>query len=889
LAIDDTAPFAEAVPLSGQVHPNHVVFMSSVTPTPMANAAAVVDAAPYPFLLLATDLTVIDANVAYLRTAGRQREAVVGQHIFDAFPVNPDDIDNQRTIQASVERVIQTGKPDTIMALRYAISRQTLEDPVFDERYWSIVHTPILDEQGNVKFIVQNPIEVTELYTLKKALGTANDDYDFGLLTEGSILSHGQLLEESNRKLAEERARLRRVFEQAPGFVAILHGPESVYEIVNNAYYQLVGHRELIGKPVRAALPELEGQGYFELLDQVVASGKPFIGHEMRMQFQRTPGGPLTERYVDFVFQPLFAPDSTVSGVFIQGNDATEQKRAKEALATSNERWKLAIEGARDGVWDWNLRTNEVTYSRRWKEILGYTEDEIINTLDEWKKRLHPDDRQAAITELQACINGRPYYSEHRLRCKDGSWKWALARAVVVARDEAGRPIRITGTLSDISQKKESDELIWRHASFDALTGLPNRRLFRDRLEQEIRKAHRSGSELALFFIDLDRFKEVNDLLGHDAGDLLLKQAGERLHACVRESDTVARLGGDEFTVILTELTDQAHVETIAQKIIAALARPFHLKQDVAHVSASIGITLYPNDAIEPEDLIRNADQAMYTAKAAGRNQFRYFTRSMQQEALMRLRLRRDLRKARTGGQLQVHYQPVVDLSSHQIVKAEALLRWHHPKLGLVQPSQFIPIAEESGLIHDIGDWVFREAACWSQRWGAKTGQPFQISVNRSPVEFLSKTKSISWSRFLKEHGQPGNSISVEITEGVLLNASPAVEDTLLQYRNAGIQVALDDFGTGYSSMAYLKKFDIDYLKIDQSFVRDIETNAGSRTIAESIIVMAHKLGLKVIAEGIETDGQEKLLQAAGCDYGQGYLFSKAVPPHTFEQMLPGE
>jgi diguanylate cyclase (GGDEF)-like protein/PAS domain S-box-containing protein len=855
----------------------------------MADAAAVLDAAPYPFLLLATDLTVIDANVAYLRTAGRHREEVVGHHIFDAFPVNPDDIDNQRTIQASIERVIQTGKSDTIMVLRYAISRQSPEGLVFDERYWSIVHAPILDEQGNVKFIIQNPIEVTELYTLKKALGAANDDYDFGLLTEGSILSHGRLLEENNRKLAEERARLRRVFEQAPGFVAILHGPESVFEIVNNAYYQLVGHRELIDKPVREALPEREGQGYFKLLDQVVASGKPFVGHEMRVQFQLAPGGPLTERHVDFVFQPLFAPDSTVSGVFIQGNDVTEQKRAKEALAISNERWKLAIEGARDGVWDWNLQTDEVTYSRRWKEILGYTEDEITNTLDEWKKRLHPDDQQAAIAELQDCINGRPYHSEHRLRCKGGSWKWTLARAVVVAQDEAGRPIRMTGTLSDISQKKESDELIWHHASFDSLTGLPNRRLFRDRLEQEVRKVHRSGAELALLFIDLDRFKEVNDLLGHDAGDLLLKQAAERLQACVRETDTIARLGGDEFTVILTQLNGRSHLESIAEKIIIALAKPFHLKQEVAHVSASIGITLHPNDAIEPEDLIRNADQAMYTAKAAGRNQFRYFTRSMQQEALMRLRLRRDLRKARTEGQLQVHYQPIVDLSSHQIVKAEALLRWHHPKLGLVQPSQFIPIAEESGLIHDIGDWVFRQAAGWSQRWGAKTGRPFQISVNRSPVEFLSKTNKTSWPHFLKEHGLPANSISVEITEGVLLNASPAVADTLLQYRDAGIQVALDDFGTGYSSMAYLKKFDIDYLKIDQSFVRDIETNAGSRTIAESIIVMAHRLGLKVIAEGIETDGQKKLLQAAGCDYGQGHLFSKAVPPDTFEQMLPGE
>lgn len=868
---------------------DHAVLMSNATPTPMADTAAVLEAAPYPFLLLTTDLTIIDVNAAYLRTVGRKREELVGRDIFDAFPANPDDIDNERTLRASVQRAIQTGKPDTIMVLRYSMSRQTPDGPVCDERYWSVVHTPVLDDQGDVELIISNPIDVTELYTLKKALGSANDDYDFGFLTEGSILSHGQLLEESNRKLTEERARLRRVFEQTPGFIAILHGPDLVYEIVNEANYQLVGHRDLIGKPVREALSELEGQGYFELLDQVMASGKPFVGHEMRVQFQRTPGGPMTERYVDFVFQPLFAPDGTVSGVFIQGHDVTEQKQAKEALQISNERWKLAIEGARDGVWDWNLQTNEVVYSLRWKEILGYADNEIANRFDEWETRLHPDDRQTALSELQASVNGKPYHSEHRLRCKDGSWKWTLARAVVVERDEAGRPTRMTGTQSDISEKKESDELIWRHASFDCLTGLPNRRLFRDRLEREVRKAHRSGSEVALFFIDLDRFKEVNDLLGHDAGDLLLKQAGERLHACVRESDTVARLGGDEFTVILTELNDQTHVERIAQKIIAALIRPFRLKGEVAHISASIGITLYPNDASEPEELIRNADQAMYAAKAAGRNRFRYFTRSMQEHAHKRLHLARDLRKALTGGQLQVHFQPVVDLSSRHIVKAEALLRWHHPKLGLVHPAQFIPIAEESGLINDIGDWVFREATSWSQRWGARTGQSFQISVNRSPVQFLSKSNSTDWLRFLEELSLPGNSISVEITEGVLLNASPAVADTLLQYRDAGIQVALDDFGTGYSSMAYLKKFDIDYLKIDQSFVQDIEANAGSRAIAESIIVMAHKLGLQVIAEGIETTGQEKILQAAGCDYGQGYLFSKAVPPDAFEQMLASE
>ena len=852
---------------------------------PSIDAAAVLAAAPYPFVVLAPDLTVLDVNQAFLEMVGRLREEMIGRDAFAALPATAEDADNQAAMRASVDRVVRTGKPDTIMALRYCLNRQGAAGAPSEERYWSIVHTPVLDAAGNVTLIIANPIEVTELY----ARTAASAGHDFGPLTEGNVIQRGQQLEEIHRRLAAERARLHRLFEQAPGFVYIVQGPDAVYEIVNEAGYQLVGHREMIGKPAREAMPELEAQGYFDLLDQVMRSGKPFVGREVHMEVQPVPGGPITEHYIDFVFQPLFAADGSVSGVFVQGNDVTEQKRAKDALAVSNERWKLAIEGARDGVWDWNIVTGEVSYSRRWKEILGYGEDDIANRLDEWEQRIHPDDRQNALANLRSSVNGQAYYSEHRLRCQDGSWRWVLARAEVVARDGAGKPTRMTGTLSDISQKKASDELVWYHASFDSLTGLPNRRLFRDRLAHEVRKAHRNGTQVALLFIDLDRFKDVNDFLGHDAGDLLLRQAGERLLACVRETDTVSRPGGDEFTVILADLTGDTHVENVARKLIDTVTAPFRLKEGVAHISASIGITLYPADGDDPEDLIRNADQAMYAAKAAGRNRFSYFTRSMQEEAHRRLHLRRELGKALRRDQLRVHFQPVIDLASRQIAKAEALLRWEHPKLGNVPPSEFIPLAEESGLINAIGDWVFRQAAPWSQRWGRQTGHPFQISVNRSPVQFLSKQASPDWLSFLEELGLPGNSITVEITESLLLNASALVAETLLQYRDAGIQVALDDFGTGYSSMAYLKLFDIDYLKIDQSFVKDIDTNAGSRAIAESIIVMAHRLGLKVIAEGIETTDQHDILKAAGCDYGQGYLFSRAVPPEEFERLFMPE
>jgi EAL domain-containing protein (putative c-di-GMP-specific phosphodiesterase class I) len=343
--------------------------------------------------------------------------------------------------------------------------------------------------------------------------------------------------------------------------------------------------------------------------------------------------------------------------------------------------------------------------------------------------------------------------------------------------------------------------------------------------------------------------------------------------------------------VILPGYGESSDVQQIAQKIIDALAKPFRLRGETIYISGSVGITLCPSDAMEPEDLLRNADQAMYVAKNAGRNQFSFFTHSMQHAAASRLRLIADLREALSRGQFHVFFQPIIDFSSNRIVKAEALLRWFHPDHGLYYPSQFIPLAEETGLIHDIGEWVFTQAAAWSQRWSRQLGEPFQISVNKSPVQFLHAAvdEAHHWSRYLADRGLSCSNLSIEITEGILLNASVDVAARLERYRNAGIQIALDDFGTGYSSMSYLKKLDIDYLKIDQGFVQDMPHDAGSRIIAETMIALAHKLGLKVIAEGIETDEQKTMLMAAGCDYGQGFLFSKALAPEEFEGLLRRE
>jgi diguanylate cyclase (GGDEF)-like protein/PAS domain S-box-containing protein len=463
-------------------------------------------------------------------------------------------------------------------------------------------------------------------------------------------------------------------------------------------------------------------------------------------------------------------------------------------------------------------------------------------------------------------------------------YEYILAPAI----GESGKVAALAGTARNITERKAAEEESWKRANFDFLTGLPNRRLFRDRLEQDVRHSERTGVPIALMFIDLDRFKEVNDMLGHEAGDVLLHHAAQRIVSCVRRTDTVARLGGDEFTVILTEVNDEQHVEVLAQEIVDELARPFHIAQDLAHISCSIGITLFPRDASTPEDLVRNADQAMYVSKTAGRNQFHFFTPTIHDAAVARLRLLGELREALAKRQLIVYYQPIIDLSDQRVIKAEALLRWQHPEKGLVLPEEFIGLAEETGLAEEIGDWVFSQAAACSKEWSILLGAPFQIWINKSRTEFPGTAHALNWQGHLESLGLARHCMSVEVREDVLLNASAATTEKLSSLQKAGVDLAIGDFGTGYSSIAYLKKFDVNYLKIDKSFVQSDPLDGNSRTIAETIILMAHKLGLKVVGEGVETAEQRDWLRRAGCDYAQGYLFSKALPPDEFKQFLMG-
>ena len=571
---------------------------------------------------------------------------------------------------------------------------------------------------------------------------------------------------------------------------------------------------------------------------------------------------------------------------------ATEEelKAAEEVLRLSHQRLLSHREHTPLAVIEWNTDLEVTDWNHAAEGMFGFTKEEMLgrHPAGTITPKSEGEKVEAIWTDLLENIGGTR--SRNKNITKDGRTilcEWYNTPLI----DQHGKVIGVASLVDDITARKLSEDMIWKQANYDTLTGLPNRNMFHDRLAQELRKADRDKCPLALLLLDLDEFKEVNDTLGHDTGDLLLQEAGRRISSCVRQSDTVARLGGDEFTIILHELHGNSHIEKVAQKIISRLEEAFQLGDEVVHVSGSIGITLYPIDASDIDTLLKNADQAMYAAKKNGRNCFSYFTQSLQDTAQARRRLTNDLRSAQHNRQFELYYQPVIDLSTDRVTKAEALLRWHHHEHGDVSPLEFIPLAEETGLIHKIGDWALRQSTEKASHWSNRFSTEFQVSVNLSPLQFrLDNRIFISqWEDYLHRTGLSGNNIVVEITEGLLLDAEPGVIDKLLWLRDTGIQVAIDDFGTGYSSLSYLKLFDIDYLKIDKSFVDNLEGNANDIALCDAIILMAHTLGLKVIAEGVETMEQKKILTDAGCDFAQGYLFSKPVPADEFEAILNSE
>lgn len=564
--------------------------------------------------------------------------------------------------------------------------------------------------------------------------------------------------------------------------------------------------------------------------------------------------------------------------------DITEQKKAEMLILKSEGRFRELIESlpaiAVQG-YDENLKT--IYWNEASSDLYGYSRSDAIgkSLLD----LIIPDNLKEEVLEhhRQWLEKGIPIpASELELQHRDGHLIPVYSSHVMLGSGTTGKEMYCID-ISLAEQKRVNAELT-QLAQYDPLTQLPNRRTSSDRLDQMMKRADRSGHKVAVMMIDLDHFKEVNDTLGHDQGDRVLQQATARLETCIRETDTVARLGGDEFLIILESASEISAIERVARTILQKMSEPFTLNETLSYLSASIGITFYPDDATNKDALLKNADQAMYAAKQRGRNRFHYFTREMQEFAQHRRNMLNDLRCAISREQLEIHYQPIVDLDTAEIHKAEALLRWNHPS-GQIPPADFIPLAEEAGLISEIGDWVFAEVSRQSASWRHQYQRDIQLSVNTSSAQYRNEHYcGEQWFKDMAEQGMKAASLCVEITESLLLEPDESALKKLLTLRDKGIEVSLDDFGTGYCSLAYLKQFHIDYLKIDRSFIQNIQPHNSDLVLCEAMIVMAHTLGIKVIAEGVETEQQRQLLLDMGCDFAQGYFYSRPLSAERFAE-----
>jgi diguanylate cyclase (GGDEF)-like protein/PAS domain S-box-containing protein len=568
---------------------------------------------------------------------------------------------------------------------------------------------------------------------------------------------------------------------------------------------------------------------------------------------------------------------------------AIERKRVEGELRESEERYTLAIQGANDGLWDWVLDSNHIYFSPRWKEMLGYLPDEIVDRPDEWLNRIHPDDIQDVQLALSAHLEGlhTHFENEHRLQRKDGSYIWVLIRGVAV-RDKKGKPYRMAGSLSDISIRKQTEERLLYDALHDALTGLPNRTMFMDRLGHAVKRFKRNhDSRFAVLFLDLDRFKVINDSLGHPFGDQLLKIVANSLTKCLRTSDSAARLGGDEFAILLEDISSISDAVVISERIQQTLQNPFEFKEHKVVISTSIGIVLSDTKYEIPEDILRDADIAMYHAKLLGKACHVLFNPTMRNRAVMRMELENDLRQVLVdeksrNKELRVVFQPIVALQGGQILGFEALLRWFHPDRGVIMPNEFIPMAEETGLIHSLGLWVLRKACQQVRIWHAQNNNgagnsPISVSVNISGKQFSRPDLVDQIEKILHDNAIAPSCLNLEITESLLVESDKPLIAALERLRNLGINLQVDDFGRGYSSFSYLQHLPVNTLKIDSLFIHRMEINGNNSEIVRSIVSLARSLGMSVIAEGVETDRQFQKLKSLDCEFGQGFYISKPV------------
>ena len=625
----------------------------------------------------------------------------------------------------------------------------------------------------------------------------------------------------------------------------------------------------------------------FQLLE--VGGTSPVVDHLFQILQQRKTQTLVREITIeDSIYEQnihCFLQSSVIRSYF---TEITQRKKLEQNLNETQTRYAAAIKGSNDGIWDWNLRNNTIYFSPRWKEMMGYDEQDIGNKPDDWFSLIHPDDIKQIKEELTQHCNGKnPHFDcEYQILNKQGHYKWVHVRGLAI-RDEQDQAIRIAGSQADIHDHYMAQTQLAHNALHDGMTGLPNRTLLMDRLNQVLKTLSRNPTQqCAILFLDLDRFKLINDSLGHAAGDELLIEVSQRLKSCVRKEDTVARLGGDEFVILLQKIKAADEVRIVANRILNVLKKVVYIKEHEIFTSASIGIAIGDQAQQSSEELLQNADTAMYQAKRLGKNQYAIYGKSMKGQSIQKLTLESDLQRAIQNHEFQLFYQAILDLKTQEILGFEALIRWNHPTRGMVSPNDFIPIAEDTGLIIPMGWWVIETACQQLKDWTYKyPNHPLYISINISNRQFLDTNFIETIQTIIKQHQIPHNTLKLEITEGVAMHNPKAVAQKLERLQDLGIQLMMDDFGTGYSSLAYLQTFSINTLKIDRSFINSMLQDHGIE-IVRTIIHMAHNLNMDVVAEGVENETQAQSLKQLGCEYAQGYYFSKPIDVDTIETSL---
>jgi diguanylate cyclase (GGDEF)-like protein/PAS domain S-box-containing protein len=665
-------------------------------------------------------------------------------------------------------------------------------------------------------------------------------------------------VEELVTRLATSEAHLRNVIERSPDAYIIIDR-QGVIQFANHAAAVLFGAHPsvLTGQPFGFPIEADQTTD----VDIVNPRGEDLIA-EMRVVETEWGGN-----------------DAHIAVL----RDITERRRSEQALRESEKRLALVMDASMLGFWDLDLRNNRLTCNDKLYWILGYMPGEIEQRSDAWVPLIFPDDLARARQAVGDHVRGKTstFRVELRLRAKSGNWCWVLSQGEVVERDEGGHPQRIIGIIENIDERKDVEERIRHVSQHDVLTGLPNRALLHEFSEHVLSSARRGGNGSAFLFVDLDRFKPINDTYGHSIGDAILKEAAQRLAACVRAEDLVGRLGGDEFLTVLSHIENGEDAAKVARHALQSLDRPFHVEGIELRVSSSIGISLFPQDGQNVKDLINNADTAMYHAKESGRNNFQFFKREFNERASHALSIENGLHNGLEQEEFILFYQPLIDTETQAIVGAEALLRW--PAMNAA-PEQFIPVAEATGFMKILGEWVVQEACRQQRRWRDDGFLSFPVSINVSPTQFRQKSfvRSIG-DAIAKAHLHPRD-ISLEVTESMLMRSVDEAAGVLHSLKELGVKVALDNFGTGYTCLHYLSRLPIDVLKLDQSFVKHLGREKPSLAIAEGVIALGQAFKMEIVAEGIESEEALGLLKARHCRRGRGFHFCRPLPAREFEQ-----